>query len=44
MLPANSGGQPPQFLSSHPSQASRVQEIQTLLPTVLPLYNATRQG
>jgi len=44
MIAASQGGQPPQFLSSHPSQASRVQEIQALLPTVLPLYNAARQG
>jgi predicted Zn-dependent protease len=44
MLAASSGGQPPEFLSSHPSQASRVQEIQALLPAVLPLYTAARQG
>jgi predicted Zn-dependent protease len=43
MIAANSGGQPPQFLSSHPAQASRVQEIQALLPTVMPLYVAARR-
>jgi predicted Zn-dependent protease len=42
MIAASQGGQPPQFLSSHPTQASRVQEIQALLPTVLPLYAAAR--
>ncbi len=31
------------FLSSHPSDSSRVSEIQGLLPTVMPLYQATRR-
>lgn len=44
MLRANSGGRPPEFLSSHPSDASRVQQIEALLPTVMPLYTATRRG
>ena len=42
MISANQGGRPPQFLSSHPAEASRVQEIQALLPTVMPLYTAAR--
>ena len=42
MINANSGPQPPAFLSSHPTDASRVQTIQALLPTVMPLYQATR--
>ena len=44
MIAASQGGRPPEFLSSHPTQASRVQEIQTLLPTVMPLYAAARRG
>lgn len=44
MIAASQGGRPPEFLSSHPTQASRVQEIQALLPTVLPLYKAARRG
>jgi predicted Zn-dependent protease len=32
------GGQPPQFLSTHPSHASRIMEIEANLPKVLPLY------
>jgi len=40
MIAANSGGHPPEFLSSHPAEASRVQQIEALLPTVMPLYQA----
>jgi predicted Zn-dependent protease len=43
MLKANNGGSPPVFLSSHPTEASRVQQIEGLLPTVLPLYQAARR-
>ena len=32
------GGQPPQFLSTHPSHASRIKDIEANLPKVLPLY------
>jgi predicted Zn-dependent protease len=42
MIKAKSGSQPPEFLSSHPTDASRVQTIQSLLPTVMPLYVAAR--
>jgi len=31
-------GQPPQFLSTHPSHQSRIKEIEANLPRVLPLY------
>jgi len=40
MINASQGGRPPEFLSSHPAEASRVQQIQALLPTVMPLYVA----
>jgi len=43
MIGASQGGQPPAFLSSHPTEASRVQQIQALLPTVMPLYDAARR-
>ncbi len=41
MTSASQGGRSPEFLSSHPADASRVQEIQALLPTVMPLYTAS---
>ena len=43
MMNASQGGRPPEFLSSHPAEASRVQQIQALLPTVMPLYEASRR-
>jgi predicted Zn-dependent protease len=40
MINAHSGGRAPEFLSSHPADSSRVQQIEALLPTVTPLYQA----
>jgi predicted Zn-dependent protease len=42
MIAANGGVRPPEFLSSHPAEESRVREIEALLPTVMPLYQAAR--
>jgi len=36
-------GQPPQFLSTHPSHESRIREIEANLPKVLPLYDRTHR-
>lgn len=44
MVRAKSGGGVPEFLSSHPADASRVQQIEALLPAVMPLYTAARRG
>ena len=43
MMAANQGGRPPQFLSSHPAEAGRAQEIEALLPAVNPLFAAARK-
>ena len=40
MMQANAGNAPPEFLRTHPAEANRVQTIQSLLPTVMPLYQA----
>ncbi|MGH8705065.1 MAG: M48 family metallopeptidase [Burkholderiales bacterium] len=39
---ATGRGQPPQFLSTHPSHDTRIKEIEAALPRVLPLYEAAR--
>ncbi|MES2605470.1 MAG: M48 family metallopeptidase [Pseudomonadota bacterium] len=43
MISANQGGRPPELLSSHPTEANRVREIEALLPTVMPLYEVARR-
>jgi predicted Zn-dependent protease len=37
------GGQPPQFLSTHPSHESRIADLRVMADRVAPLYNAARR-
>ena len=37
MIAANQGGTP-QFLSTHPSPQTRIEDLQALVPRVMPLY------
>jgi predicted Zn-dependent protease len=41
MIAAEQGGTP-QFLSTHPSPASRIQDLQGLVPKVMPLYQRAK--
>ena len=43
MMKGNQGSRPPEFLSTHPAEANRIQQIEALLPTVTPLYDAARR-
>lgn len=43
MAAASSGSGTPEFLSTHPTDASRTQALQALLPKVTPLYEASRK-
>lgn len=38
MLQASGGSAPPEFLSTHPSGENRIREIESLMATVMPLY------
>ena len=37
-MASNGGGKPPEFMSTHPSDESRIRKIRAILPKVTPLY------
>lgn len=39
---AQSGAKPPEWMSTHPSEQSRIQDLQRLIPTVMPLYQEAK--
>jgi predicted Zn-dependent protease len=39
---AKDGQTPPEYLSTHPAPANRINKIRALIPKVMPLYNANR--
>src|SRR5690625_2956372 len=43
-MSAQGGDQPPEFLSTHPSHATRIADLQRQLPQVQPLHERTRPG
>lgn len=43
-MSANNNNAPPQWLSTHPSGSSRIEEIERNLDKVMPLYERARQG
>ena len=43
-MSASNKGAPPQWLSTHPSGNTRIEEIQANLPKVLPLYQRAKDG
>ncbi|MFZ5595146.1 MAG: M48 family metallopeptidase [Pseudomonadota bacterium] len=43
-MQAANGSGPPQFLSTHPAPESRIDDLEALIPAVMPLYEAARRG
>lgn len=43
-MAAQNPASPPEFLSTHPGSQSRIQDLQALIPRVMPLYEAAKKG
>lgn len=41
-MAAANGGEPPEFMSTHPSNETRINGLQSKLPEVMPLYNKAK--
>lgn len=41
---AQSNGKPPEWLSTHPSEQSRINDLQRLIPSVMPLYEEAKKA
>lgn len=41
---AQGGSKPPEWMSTHPSGESRIQDLQRLIPTVMPLYEEAKKA
>jgi predicted Zn-dependent protease len=41
-MSSQSGGKPPEFLSTHPADANRIADLQRLIPKVQPLYEKSK--
>lgn len=43
-MQAQGGKTPPEFFSTHPSSANRIQDLQSLIPSVMPLYLSAKEA
>jgi predicted Zn-dependent protease len=43
MTEASKGSRPPEFLSTHPANDTRIADLSSMMPAVMPLYQAARK-